>query len=258
MDCAECRTLLTAYLDGELAPDRAAALEEHLKGCLACTSLLDRDRALRGAVRSGARRFNAPPYLQARIRTALGLGGQRRGAASLRFLAVGWNPAAIAASLLLAVVASSALTDAYLRGGEHDAILRDVVAGEVRSLMANHLTDVASSDQHTVKPWFNGKLDYSPPVVDLAAEGYPLVGGRLDYLDRRPVAALVYRHAQHAINVFVWPEAGEEQPRFDARQGYNLAYFKQGGMEFWAVSEINAADLRDFANRLTAALASAS
>ncbi|MGH9208857.1 MAG: anti-sigma factor family protein [Acidimicrobiales bacterium] len=258
MDCAESRTLLATYLDGELAADRAAAVEQHLGTCPICRGLLQRERALSGAIRQDASRFTAPPYLGARILTTLGIGERRHGPWSLRLLGVGWNPAAIAASLLLTVVASSALTNAYLRGGEEDAVMRAVVASEVRSLMANHLTDVTSTDQHTVKPWFNGKLDFSPPVVDLAADGFPLIGGRLDYLDHRPVAALVYKHAQHAINVFVWPEAGEEKPRFASRQGYNLIYFKQGGMEFWVVSEISPADLKEFASRLSTELATVS
>jgi anti-sigma factor RsiW len=97
-----------------------------------------------------------------------------------------------------------------------------------------------------VRSWFNGKLDFSPPVIDLTTEGFPLVGGRLDYLERRQVAALVYRHRQHLINVFIWPEAGEEAPRAESQQSYNLLYFKHGGMEFWAVSDINPADLKDF------------
>jgi anti-sigma factor RsiW len=155
----------------------------------------------------------------------------------------------MAASLALAVVTSSGLTAYVMRAAEQDRLVQDVVSGHVRSLMAGHLTDILSSDQHTVKPWFHGRIDLAPPVDDLAGEGYPLVGGRLDYLDRHPVAALVYRHREHPINLFVMaaPTGQHRAAASLAERGYNVVHWTASGMSFWAVSDVAVAELREFA-----------
>jgi anti-sigma factor RsiW len=133
-------------------------------------------------------------------------------------------------------------------GSEVRGIEGEVISGHVRSLQASHLTDVATSDRHTVKPWFNGKIDFAPPVVDLAAQGFPLAGGRLDYLHGRSVAALVFRRRQHVINLFVWPsKPGETLASHASQGGYSIAYWTHGGLEFWAVSDIDGAELERFA-----------
>jgi anti-sigma factor RsiW len=148
--------------------------------------------------------------------------------------------AALAASLFLVMMPIS----------DRTSITDDVLAGHVRSLLVDHLTDVATSDQHTVKPWFNGKIDFAPPVVDLARDGFPLQGGRVDYIGGRVVAALVYKRQSHIINVFVWPAASGETTttlRTSAsRDGYNMTNWSAGGLTFWAVSDVNADDLTRF------------
>jgi anti-sigma factor RsiW len=153
--------------------------------------------------------------------------------------------AAVAAGLALVMINPSA----------HEAAIEsEVIAGHVRSLQASHLVDVATSDRHTVKPWFNGKVDFAPPVVDLAAQGFPLAGGRLDYLDHRPVAALVYRRAKHVINLYVWPSRpGERLSGADGREGYRVDYWTAGGLEFWAVSDVAPQDLDAFVRSFRAA-----
>jgi anti-sigma factor (TIGR02949 family) len=257
MDTPHIGSLVSPYIDGELAAEKATAVERHLETCEACRALVESERQVSVAVRHHGERFRAPAHLKARVLSEVERRSRRSGWSDLRMLGVGWNPVALAASLLLTVMVSSGGTIAYLqRSAEANKgpLVREVVAGQIRSLMVDHLTDVASSDQHTVKPWFNGKLDFSPPVVDLTTEGFPLVGGRLDYLDNRQVAALVYRHRQHVINLFIWPEGGEEAPRAEALQGYNLLYFKHGGMEYWAVSDLNPADLKEFVAHLKTAV----
>jgi anti-sigma factor (TIGR02949 family) len=255
MDCTHIRSLVSPFIDGELAAEKAE-VERHLESCEACWALVEGERRVSVAVRHHAERFRAPAHLKARVLSEVERCSRGSAWSDLRMLGTGWNPVALAASLLLTVVVSSGAAIAYLSRSAEESkaqLVQEVVSGQIRSLMADHLTDVASSDQHTVRSWFNGKLDFSPPVIDLTTEGFPLVGGRLDYLERRQVAALVYRHRQHLINVFIWPEAGEEAPRAESQQSYNLLYFKHGGMEFWAVSDINPADLKDFVLRFQSA-----
>ena len=211
-------------------------------------------------IRRQATRYTAPSGLAARIGEALDAAAAaevvpiRPRSRSWR-AAVPWRPVALAASFVLAIVLSSGTTWYITAADRQDQLAAQIVDSHVRSMQADHLIDVVSSDQHTVKPWFDGKLDLSPPVVDLTTDGFPLAGGRLDYLDNHPVAALVYRHKKHVINLFVWThKPGVLAPKPPAEiQGYNLRHWQQGDFTFWAVSDADEAALDDFVKDFRAA-----
>jgi anti-sigma factor RsiW len=254
MNCDDLRNLQDLYLDQELAAPELAMVEAHLQVCAACRHAADPAHALSTAIRHKVRRYTAPLDLGERIRRDISARTERP-FSSLRYLSRGWNPIAIAASLMLTIATSSGLTAAYLGGTSDDQVVEDVIASHVRSLMADHLTDVASSDQHTVRPWFSGRVDTAPPAVDLASAGFPLVGGRLDYVADRPCAALVYRHDKHVINLLVWANDGSDREAEEnySRQGYNLVHFTQDDLDYWAVSDLNRNDLDDFVRHLETA-----
>ena len=215
---------------------------------------MDRDDLELGALlKSQAQYFDAPRELRNRIAAELTpVGSQTAATRPAGAWQRWWGMAgAFAVGVILAV--SGMLIYGVVSRQDH--LVEQVVDSHVRSLMVAHLSDVVSTDQHTVKPWFDGKLDYSPPVHDLATEGFPLVGGRMDYVDGRQVAALVYRHRLHAINVFVWPTRDKSPflPVSTARQGFNVMSWQAHGMEFWAVSDVQASDLEKFAELQRAA-----
>ena len=206
------------------------------------------DEELASLVKTGARRFAAPADLAPAIRAALARETAAAPAPRRPGRWQGWLQlgAAFACGLLASVLLIRFMPM------DREGLAEEVVSAHVRSLMVAHLEDVASTDQHTVKPWFAGKLDFSPPVSDFAARGFALTGGRLDYLHGHAVAALVYHHQRHAINVFVWPLHGAEPASSlsSSRDGYNLIAWQGGGMQFWAVSDLNAAELAQFADLL--------
>ncbi|MEO8137768.1 MAG: anti-sigma factor [Betaproteobacteria bacterium] len=206
------------------------------------------DAALSALIRSGATRYSAPPALRSSVLRAL-----RADEAPPRRAWPGWL-----GWLRLGAAFASGLMVSWLAGLVQPAadpverVAGEVVAAHVRSLMPGHLTDVVSSDQHTVKPWLSSRLDFSPPVTDLRADGFPLTGGRLDYIAERVVATLLYQRNQHVINVFVWPaQAGRDTaPKAAARRGFNAVTWDQAGMRYWAVSDLGAGELNSFAERL--------
>jgi anti-sigma factor RsiW len=257
MDCNDARRFLEPDADGELDLVRHLELETHLQTCADCARRADNIREHRTALRTSLPRFNAPPHLAAKIKAALENETSPSSATptkSRRFFAFPpiWGSLALAASLAIA------LFTGYTWGGSHareNLLIDEALSDHIRSLEADHLTDVASTDQHTVKPWFAGKIDFSPPVVDLASSGFPLIGGRLEQLNGRTVAALVFHRRQHPINLFVWPANGNAIASHDTeRNGYHTETWSQNGFNFVAVSEIPAAELTQFADNFRNAL----
>jgi anti-sigma factor RsiW len=243
MTCQDLQHLMHAYLDRELDLVRNLEMEGHLQSCPACAQALANYQTIRSGLQSDAFYYQAPDVLEARIRSSLRQGRPRR--KSIRRTAVVLM--AVAASIILVSFALGWMVAQQGYSAE-DLLAREIVAGHMRSLMANHLTDVNSSDQHTVKPWFQGQVDLSPPVKDLSKEGFTLVGGRLDYLGDRPVAALVYKRREHFINLFIWPSSldATKGPTALSRQGYHLLHGTEGGLTYWAVSDLNEKELEDF------------
>jgi anti-sigma factor (TIGR02949 family) len=249
-----CETLsdrLTGYLDRELDERAAGEVEAHLRQCVTCSARLERERRVRAAVEAHLTPLRAPERLRSNVRAMLRAQlkpSQRRQT---------WLPtwAATAAALLLGVVGGWRLGLWQGSRGDGTDVVAEVVAGHVRSLQGAHLTDIASSEHHTVKPWFAGKLDFSPPVPDFTTQGFPLIGGRLDYLGENQVAALVYGRRQHVINLFVWPSRDSNAlPAAASRRGYQVVHGAAGGMTYWAISDLNQAELSQFAQLVAANL----
>ncbi|HEV8593274.1 MAG TPA: anti-sigma factor [Pyrinomonadaceae bacterium] len=244
MRCNDVRDLLDAFQDGELDLKSHLGLEHHIEDCSDCRTIFEDRRRLSSAIRG--LKYTAPGGLRRRVHARLiDESGSRQSAAVWP-----WRSLAIAASLV-AIILLSLIILRPARPAD-DLMAAEIVSNHVRSMMANHLTDIPSSDQHTVKPWFDGKLDYAPPVVDLAQQGFPLVGGRLDYAASREIAALVYQRRQHTINLFVFPSTDlvESSSKVQVSQGYNVVHWERSGMTFWAVSDLNLNELREFSEAI--------
>jgi anti-sigma factor RsiW len=236
---------LHAYVDGELDLVTSQEIERHLRGCGDCRRVEQQIRALREALTSDAPAYRAPAHLRRNVRAALRREPKESGRG------ISWPWLVFATGTVCAVLFLAAALFQTTRAN-HNALVDQVIGNHVRSLLATHLVDVASSDQHTVKPWFDGKIDFAPPVRDLSGDGFPLAGGRLDYLDGKTVVALVYHRNQHRINMFIAPAPGKDDTAADfiTRRGYNLFHWTRGEMEYWAVSDLNQTELRQLSDLL--------
>jgi anti-sigma factor RsiW len=246
--CQETQTLLHAYVDGELEMTANLEFEKHLEACPACVQAHARLRQLQRALQTQLPYHTPPRQLRFKVQTALRRAGRPASARHLappRWFAIA---ACVAVVLLGGWALATVLAPSPNQGG--DIVVRELVAAHIRSLMVDkHQLDVESSDRHTVKPWFKGKIDFAPTVQDFSQQGFPLVGGRLDYLDNRPVAVLVYKRREHPINLFIWPvgAAADAAQSTIERQGYHLVRWTQTGMNYSAVSDLDVRELQDFA-----------
>jgi len=247
--CPDQELLLQALADNELDAGHAAAVEAHVAGCAGCAAELAAIREVGKRLAAAPLRYEAPASLHARLDAALAeAAAPRRRRRTIAAAAGGWLGGgaigALAASLVFVFLAPSGMS-----------VEGQLIDAQARSLQGQHLVDVATSDRHTVKPWFNGKVDFAPPVVDLAPQGFPLVGGRLDRIDGRRAAALVFRRHAHTINLFIWAGQAPPAPRPERRQGYSLVRWGHGGLEFRAVSDVDPAELAAFQKAFAAATA---
>jgi anti-sigma factor RsiW len=260
MNCYDPRVLMHSHLDGELDLAGDLEVQRHIDECPRCASEYAAMRAIRTRLKDEAFRFEAPAALKEKIRRAIHVAPPSQSApsrsGSYQARRGPWMPRVVRFAVPMAIGAMLVLIIAPRAIGPSldQRLAGEVVASHVRSLMAAHLMDVASTDQHTVKPWFNGKLDFSPPVNDFAKDGFPLVGGRLDYIDGRTVAALLYQHGKHVINVFMWPSAYDatSAERIETEHGYNVEQMIVAGMNCWVVSDLNQQEFDKFAELLRA------
>jgi anti-sigma factor RsiW len=260
MNCAECEVLMHALIDGELDAGHAHEVETHIAGCPGCAEKLASFRAMRNALGGAALRETTPPQLRSRIEQML-TPPAAEPASNVVPLRSDFRPSrrsffgGFAAGAGLSAVAAAALVLAVIPNKQGQEISDDLLSAHLRSLQGNHLLDVVTSDQHTVKPWFNGRLDVAPPVIDLTAQGFTLLGGRLDYLAGEPVAAIVYQRRKHVINLFIARHSAKlAGAASESMQGYNIRHWTENGLDLWAVSDLSGGELDEFVEKITAGL----
>jgi anti-sigma factor RsiW len=259
--CTDYEMLLQALADGELDAGHVRDVETHIAGCAACAEKLKAIRALRVAMAGVSLKEPAPAHLRHRIEALFPAAAEAPRAAGMpqegsvrrwwRSFIGGFSVGAA-----LSAAATAMLVIGLFTTGQDQQIADEVVSAHIRSLQAGHLMDVQTSDQHTVKPWFNGKVDVAPPVIDLTAQGFTLLGGRLDYIDGEPVASVIYQRRKHVINLFVAQRLGATRATIMARtiQGYNVRHWTEQGLDFWAVSDLAGDELDEFVQKISAAL----
>jgi anti-sigma factor RsiW len=244
MNCQQAKPLIDPYTDGELDAPGILDLEKHFHACPACALTWRNAQALKKSLKQDALFFTAPKELHQNLKAKLHSQLETRPGWSFQ----NWNWLTGVTTSVATACLALLLTLTLTRPSAQQRLTQEIVSSHVRSLMANHVLDVVSTDQHTVKPWFNGKLEFSPPVKDLAGQEFPLIGGRLDYLDGRSVASLVFQRQKHIINLFIWPasENNSKPIPLTAIQGYNVIHWSDAGMVFWAVSDLNKTELMEF------------
>lgn len=257
MTCDEAKILLHALIDGELDASHAREVEAHIATCPSCAAEFAAYRQMREAMGKANLRFTAPASLRQRIDAALPKAAPAPAPSNvvplasrrsvLRGFALGSAMSALAATLVVGII---------VRNDDQQLIESEIVSAHLRSLQPNHLIDVVSTDQHTVKPWFNGKLDVSPPVIDLTAQGFTLIGGRLDYVDARAIGAVVYKRRAHVINLFVaqTSSTARKPAKIETIQGFNIRRWSDRGLNYWAVSDVGADELAEFGDKFEAAV----
>ena len=265
MNCEEATKLMDGYLDSELDPITSQKIEQHLRECPKCDQAYKIHGSLIRVIGNATPYYKAPAELREQIQSSLrdavgakdkdgsGQPGQLsvprpQGERRLVLSQMPWNWLALAAAIMLGALITAVFLPRMRAPNADQFLATQLIANHVRSLMANHLMDVPSSDQHTVKPWLDAKLDFAAPVADLSSQGFPLIGGRLDYLNNHSVAALVYQKRKHFINLFIWPTTPEDSTAqtMVEREGYHLVHWSDGDFTYWAVSDVNPSDLQNF------------
>ena len=247
MNCNESKLLLDSYSDGELSLVQHVKVEAHVDECSRCRDIYQKKLSMERTLAHESFYYRAPTHLREHVLSSLELFEDKRVGKRSWWQSrprLSWEWVAVCGLAVITIMLA-----VWPVRSTDDVLAKEFVGSHIRSLMADHVTDVASTDQHTVKPWFEGRLDFAPPVIDLAPQGFVLIGGRLDYASNRPVAALVYKRRQHVINLFLYPEDSSVPAAEGStlKQGYNVVHWNRSGMTYWAVSDLNLDELKQFA-----------